>query len=191
MNFITLLEIISVACSLAFIVLIIKEQISGWIWGIIASIISVYIFYMSQLYAESLLYIFYIIAGVYGFLNWKKSQINRHFNINELSFRSHLVGIFVSIVSFLALGYFLKNYTNAKLAMADSFSTVFSIYATYLEANKILSAWLFWIVLNGFSIWLYYSRELHIYAAMMVVYSVLSVVGFITWRKQMKTQSLA
>jgi nicotinamide mononucleotide transporter len=183
-----ILEILTVICSLAFIYLIIKEQIIGWIWGIAASFISVYIFYHSKLYAESFLYFFYVIAGIYGYFNWKKSAKNSEFNIGEWQPKVHSAGIFVCVFLSVLLGHVLKNYTDAKLPRADSFSTVFSIYATYLEAKKILSAWLFWIALNLFSIWLYYSRDLPIYASLMVVYSVLSVVGYRTWRKKMQLQ---
>jgi nicotinamide mononucleotide transporter len=131
-----ILEILTVICSLAFIYLIIRENITGWIWGVTSSFISVYIFYQSKLYAESFLYFFYVIAGIYGYFNWKKSAKNSEFKIGEWQPNVHSAGIFVCIILSVILGYILKNYTDAKLPMADSFSTVFSIYATYLEAKK-------------------------------------------------------
>ena len=72
---------------------------------------------------------------------------------------------------------------------ADAFSTAFSFLATYMEAKKIISTWYFWIILNTFSVWLYWSRGLEVYALLMIVYAVLSVVGLLAWRKSLETQS--
>ena len=63
-----ILEITAVLFSLTYLVLLIKEKIACWFFGIAASIISIYIFYKTGLYSEAILYSFYVIIGFYGFL---------------------------------------------------------------------------------------------------------------------------
>ncbi len=99
---------------------------------------SVYLFVVyAQLYAEAILYIFYVFAGVYGWITWKKT-----INKNEVSVHSnsmHLKIIGLGIV--LAVGlYFLIDtiFPEAQKPLIDSFTTIFSFIATYLTAKKMV-----------------------------------------------------
>ena len=83
----------------------------------------------------------------------------------------------------IGLGAFFSSQTDAQKPYADAFSTIFSFFATYLEAKKVLSAWIYWFGLNAFSVWLYFARHLEVYSGLMVVYTVLSVIGYLQWRK--------
>jgi len=56
------------------------------------------------------------------------------------------------------LGWLLDNFRDAESTYLDAHTTIFSFIASYLEARKILSAWLFWIVINGVTIYLYPSK---------------------------------
>jgi len=72
--------------------------------------------------------------------------------------------------------------------MVDSLTSVFGIIATWLEARMIIGAWIYWIVINIVSTWLYYDRNLKIYAILYVIYLVASVIGYIEWRKIWREQ---
>ena len=100
--------------------------------------------------------------------------------------RDTLVKIIVlGIVLTFALGTLVKQLMSDSFSpYCDAFSSVFGLIASYMEAQKWVSAWLFWIVINAFSIWLYRSRELDISSYLMVVYFVLSIVGFFSWRRK-------
>ena len=52
----------------------------------------------------------------------------------------------------------------------------------------MLEGWVYWFLLNLASIWLYQNRNLDIYAALIALYSVLSVVGFVSWRRSLLAQ---
>ena len=55
--------------------------------------------------------------------------------------------------------------------------------ATYMEVTKVLEGWVYWILINLASIWLYHDRSLDIYAVLIGLYAVLSVWGYISWRR--------
>jgi nicotinamide mononucleotide transporter len=59
---------------------------------------------------------------------------------------------------------------------------------TYLEITKVMEAWVYWLLINLASVWLYHDRSLDIYAALIALYSVLSIWGFFLWRASYQSQ---
>ena len=170
------------ATGLAFIILLIYEKIWCWPIGIISSALSIYLFYCSKLYAESFLYLYYIFIGLYGWYVWKRNVASK-LKVKKVSQIYHLVALFLGTTISIALGSLFLSYTDAQRPFADSSSTVFSFIASYMEAHKILSSWILWMVINAFSIWLYLDRGLRIYSGLMVIYFLLSVIGYLQWQK--------
>ena len=80
-------------------------------------------------------------------------------------------------------GYLLVESTDAKFPYLDSFTTWASIMTTLMVARKVLENWLYWIVINSLSLFIFIDRELYQTAAMLAVYLGLSCIGYITWRK--------
>ena len=185
----SVLEWIAVAFNLLFIVLLVKKNILCWIFGILGSLLSVFLFLSPEvkLYSEAILYGVYALLGIYGWYMWRGRK-ESDFTIITWDIPFHVLSILIGLFIWIALGYVMTNYTSAQTPWADAFSTSFGFVATYLEAKKVLQGWYYWIVLNLFSIFLYASKNLDILALMMVVYSVLSVIGLIRWRKDYKAQ---
>ena len=185
------IEIIAVLLNLVYLVLLIKENIWCWPSGILASLLSIYLFYNARLYSEVILYSFYVLIGIYGWLVWS-GKLSKESNvlIKKWKVKPHIVAFLIGILGTLGLGYYFGTKTDADKPYLDAFSTSFSFVASFMEAHKVLSAWVYWIVLNLFSIWLYYSRELHIYSGLMVVYTVASIWGLLEWRKKYHSQVL-
>jgi nicotinamide mononucleotide transporter len=83
----------------------------------------------------------------------------------------------------LLFAFLFDRYTDSVSPYLDSFITVFGLLASVKEARKILTSWVYWFVLNAFSILLYYQQGLFYYAALMIVYTLICVGGFISWHK--------
>ena len=188
MSQIELLEWLAVGFNLMFVILIIKENKWGWPFGIIGSLISIYIFMVSKYYSEAILYSYYVFMGIYGWMRWSSPKPEKTL-VREWSFAKHIISLVSGTLLFMALGHLFSTYTDADKPYYDSFSTIFSFIATYMEAQKILSAWIYWILLNGYSVWLYMSKDLEVYGYLMVFYTILSVVGWLQWKKSMQAQS--
>lgn len=176
------LEWISVGLNLLFVFYIIREKRMGWIFGIIGSFISIALFISVKLYSEAVLYSYYVAMGYYGWNTWKTNTAES-LPISEKNLVYHLQLILACLVLSFGLGAFFSASTDAQRPYADAFSSIFSFLATYLEARKILSAWLYWIFLNAFSVWLYHERGLAVYAGLMILYTILSIVGYVRWKK--------
>ena len=182
--FMLTLEVGAVVFNLIFLLYIIMEKKVGWIYGIIAALISAYFFYLNNYLSESLLYVFYAVMGVFGFAMWSRPQ---KAPITTLSAKVHIGLLFLGTMASLGLGYLMQGF-GADRSYVDASSTCFAIIATFLEIYKKLGAWIYWILLNGFSIWLYADKGAWIYASLMLIYVGMSIAGFISWKKKWESR---
>ncbi|GAB5451998.1 MAG: hypothetical protein Hals2KO_23260 [Halioglobus sp.] len=184
-------ELLATGASLLFLVLLIREKILCWPFGIAGSLLSVYLFIQTRLYSEAVLYLFYALMGVWGWIRWQRRGEDDNNPVIVWPLALHLRGAALACLGALGLGYLATYYSDASRPLIDAFTTAFSFLATYMEINKVLEGWIYWFFLNLVSIWLYQDRSLDIYAALIAVYSVLSVVGFLSWLKSYRTQAPA
>ena len=178
-----LLEIIAVIFGVFYVFLAAKNNNWCWIFGILGSAISIVLFLLyAKLYAEAVLYFFYVLAGFYGWMNWKNQK--KHNQVYQHTFQKH---IFILVIgSLLSFGlYFIISYffDAAQKPLIDSFTTVFSFIATYLTAKKWIENWIYWIIIDLVSTYLYFSRGLEIYALLMFSYSFIAIYGYLQWKK--------
>lgn len=184
----TLIEILATLAGLAYIIFLIREKIIAWPFGIVGSLLSIYLFIHSKLYSEAFLYSYYVLMGIWGWIRWSQREATHDNPVVRYGLGAHGAIILTSSLGALALGTFFAQYTDAQRPYIDAFTTLFSFAATYMEVKKVLEAWVYWIVLNLASIWLYMDRSLDIYAGLIFVYAILSVVGLVQWSRTYRKQ---
>lgn len=185
-------EAAAVVCGIAYVILAAREHIACWFFGILNGLFSVYLFYQSGLLAESVLYLYYVAAGAYGWYAWaytKRPDQNpsRQLQVGEWRLPIHLILIVGGVFLSLLVAWFLQNYTQAQMPLIDAHTTVFSFITTYMVTRKILSNWIYWIVIDAVSVWLYASRDLYLYALLMAGYTLLAVWGYWSWHRHYLT----
>lgn len=184
------LELSGVVCGLLYLILMIKENIWCWVFGILGSAITVIVFIETRLYLEAGLNVYYVLAGVYGWFFWathKKGGASSP-PVTEWKKNIHIINIFLCLTISIVIGSFMQRYTDSPRPYIDAAMTIFGISATILEARKILSTWIFWFLINGFSIWLQYDREIYFYAALSVFYTFMCIKGYVEWRKSFRAK---
>lgn len=183
-----LLEICASLSSILYSLLLMREKIAGWYFGILASVLSILLFYHTRLYAQSLISIYYAGVGIYGLIYWIRAK-KRHEHIHRWNAMNHIK--FISLFTFIScITYLLmKTYTDASSPMLDAFLTAFGLLASIKEARKILSSWVYWFIINLGSAWLYFSQDLTVYAILMVVYAGICIPGYLSWLKIYKTHA--
>lgn len=192
----TLLEIISVVFGILYLLLMIRENIWCWIFGILTSAITVYLYVHVTLYLEAGLNIYYILAGFYGWNYWYRHQNKEALNgkknvpIRTWKPNQHIIAIVVSGILSIVLGIIMHRYTDSERPYIDATITLFSFVATYMEAKKVLSTWYYWFILNGASIFLQIDRGLYFFAILSVFYTVMSIYGFKQWKKTLISQNI-
>ena len=173
-----ILEVAAVVFSILYTVLITYENILCWPAALIASIIFIYLVYSKRLIAETVLHVFYLLAAIYGWIMWGTSE---GFQVNTYGYPINLLLIAGGLLLIIPCGYLLKKFTSAMLPYVDSFTTIFSFIATYMMAHMVLENWLYWIVIDSVSAFMYAKRGLYIGAGMFVVYTLLAINGYFSW----------
>ena len=181
------IEFVAVFFSILYVILAAKESI--WCWGAAAISVSLYIYicFFAQLYPETGLQVFYLFMAFYGYYHWNKKE--QSLQISEWSISKHLFILIVGAILTFLMGFYFATYTNAKMPIVDSFTTVFSLFATYMVVKKILGNWLYWIVIDTVSVYLYFSRDLHLTSLLFMAYTIIAIFGYFAWLKQTKADA--
>jgi nicotinamide mononucleotide transporter len=179
-----LLEILAVILAVAYLLLAAKEIIWCWLCAFISSAIYVYLFWQVGLLMESMLNVFYVSMAIAGWLQWQNGgDSEQTLPIRTMKAWQHAVIIVLMFVMAWLNGWFMQNYTEAAWPYADSFTTWASILTTFMVIYKILENWIYWFVIDAISIYLYMDRGLYLTVLLFVMYLVIVVFGFISWRK--------
>jgi len=186
------LETVAVILAIAYLLFAIKENSLCWYCAFFSTAIYVWIFGDVSLYMESALNIYYMAMAVYGWYQWQRGgQDKTGLQISRWSLGNHFLAVGVILIATVTSGYLLAANTDARLPYLDSFTTWASVITTVMVARKIIENWLYWVVINMVSIFLYLDRELYQTAGLFVLYIVLAVAGYIIWIKKYREQYTA
>ena len=181
-NLFFFLEIGAVFLAVAYLLLAVRRDIRCWIAGIMSSSIYFVLMFTANLYMESILQIFYIFMGVYGFNQWKSDIANtEEISITTWNLKTHLTVLGIILISSYFAGYILDTYTDAKLPFLDSLTTFGALFATYMVAKKILENWIYWFLIDSVSIYLFIERELYLTSILFCLYLIIIIFGFRSW----------
>ena len=180
----SIVESVAVLFSIIYVTLAAKQNIYCWGFAAISVILYIYICFTAQLFAETSLQIFYLFMAAYGYYNWSKSE--KKIEVIQWSASKHLILILFGAIFTFLIGFYFTTYTSAKMPIIDSFTTVFSIIATYMTTKKVLGNWLYWIVIDLVSIYLYFSRDLHLTSLLFIMYTIIAIFGYFSWIKKVK-----
>jgi len=137
---------------------------------------------------ESALNVYYLVMAVYGYWIWQKNyKSEQKQNTTALAIVSwqaswHLKAcLILSVISFI-LGYIMANNTTASFPYLDTFTTVFAVFTTYLVAQKVLENWLYWIIIDAVSIYLYIEKGLIPTTVLFIINVIIAGYGYFKWQ---------
>ncbi|UTA47139.1 nicotinamide riboside transporter PnuC [Simiduia sp. 21SJ11W-1] len=177
-------EAIAVALAMAYIIFAIKESLWCWPAAFLSTAIYTWLFWEVSLLMESVLNVYYMAMAVYGYWHWRANK-NAHQDTKPVvswSLARHGWIIGISTLGSIILGYLMATYTQAHFPWLDAATTVFAVVTTWLVAQKVLENWLYWIVIDAASIYLYIQKDLMLTAALFLIYIVLAAIGYLRWQ---------
>ncbi len=196
----TWLEWVAVLTGVIYVILASYQSIWCWLFAFVSSSLYVYICIAFELYIESGLQLFYVAMAIVGWLSWsnankKSSAVSKELLdspesktvVQVWSLRIHAINIIVSGLVAFALGWTFDQFTNQSNPYMDAFTTVYSLLATFMVTRRVLENWVYWVVIDLVSIFLYSSRELYLSSVLYMFFTVLAVFGFITWYRAYKS----
>jgi len=181
------IELLGAILGFVYIFFSIRQSIWTWPVGLLTSAIYVWVFFVSKLYADMGLQVYYVAISIYGWYEWlygKSSKSTEKLHISRLSLKMGLTLALISLLILLLMWYVLKNFTDSPVPFADSLATSLSIVATWMLARKILEHWLVWIFIDAFSIGLFWYKDLYPTVILFVIYTVMAYIGFLEWKKE-------
>ena len=95
-----------------------------------------------------------------------------------------LLYLVVCIAGGMLLGYLVCDTTSAATYW-DAFTTSFSVLATIMLVRRQLENWFYWFFIDLAYAGLYYSRGAVLFALLMVIYTVIVIYAYRTWKRQL------
>jgi len=183
------IELVGAIAGLVYLYFSIKQNILLWPLGIITSAIYVYVFFITKFYADMGLQVYYLGISIYGWYIWSRGKYlekeQKELPVTQLRLKNW--PILIIITSFLTVGisFILIRYTDSELPYWDAFTTAASVVATWMLARKVIDHWIFWIIIDAVSTGLYAYKELYPTVGLFVVYTIMAIIGYRTWRKDL------
>ncbi len=190
-------EFASVVFNVAYVVLAARKSIWCWPMGVLGSALGIWIFIQVQLYAEAVLFSYYVFMGLYGWWEWSRpaarlssaSGREESIKVQLWSSRKHILLCATGYALSFGVYLVLVRYTDAAMPMLDAFTTVFAFIATWLVAKRVLENWIYWIAIDCLSVYLYLARGLEQYALLSLFLTAMAVYGYLQWRKETRYQA--
>jgi nicotinamide mononucleotide transporter len=177
-------EVIAVVMAIGYLLLAIRENIWCWACAAVSTAIYVWLFSDARLYMESALNAFYFAMAVYGWYVWRAGRRDGHEKaVVVWPLRSHAIAIGAIVAGSAISGHLLDARTDAAFPYIDSLTTWAAIWATFLVARKVLENWWYWLVIDVASVFIYWSRDLELTAALFVFYVVMIPFGIVRWTR--------
>jgi len=185
------LEAVAALFAVLYLVLAIRESLWCWPAAFISSLLMLVVVFGARLYSEVALNVYYAAMAVYGWYQWHYGGRTRgaaELPISIWPLKMHALAVGGSLALSAAVGWLMSRYTQAAFPYLDGFLAVSSVVTTYLVARKILENWLYWLVIDGLWLYVYWQRELYLLVALTALYLVLVVIGLARWHRDWRAQ---
>ncbi|MEE4286653.1 MAG: nicotinamide riboside transporter PnuC [Mariniphaga sp.] len=183
------IELLGALLGLLYIFFSIKQHILTWPTGLFTSVLYIVVFFQSGFYADMGLQVYYVFISIYGWYFWlkggKKNSVGHQKKLPARKTPKNLLIhlLLTTIVIYSGILFILLNYTNSTVPYMDSLTTALSITATWMLAKKYSEHWIIWIFVDLFSAGLYVYKELWPTVILFLVYTVMAVLGYFEWKK--------
>ncbi|HWK53501.1 MAG TPA: nicotinamide riboside transporter PnuC [Hyphomicrobiales bacterium] len=186
------LESVAVLTAIAYLLLAARENLWCWACAFVSSTLYTYIFWDVRLLMESALNVFYVVMAVVGWWEWRYGgKQHEGLRIHRLRGWQHAALIAAVLVLASVNGYMIQRYTHGAFPFLDSFTTWGAVVTTFLVVRKVLENWLYWLVVDSVSIYLYIDRGLYLTALLFAAYLIIVLFGWRRWLLEYRQQQAA
>lgn len=181
------LQIIGIILGLLYLWLEYRANIYLWVVGLVMPVVHGMLYYNAGLYADSSMQVYYVLAGLYGWLVWRNApRKSKYAHITHTPSRLILPLAGVYVAAHLTIYFVLVNFTNSTVPFWDSFTTALCIVAMWMLSRKYAEQWLVWLVVDVTTVGLYIYKDIPFTAGLYGLYSVLAVFGYFRWWRMMR-----
>ncbi|MGC1203369.1 MAG: nicotinamide riboside transporter PnuC [Flavobacteriaceae bacterium] len=180
------LEAIAFVFGIASVVYAKRENILVYPTGLVATIITVYIFLKDELMGDMMMNFYYSIMSIYGWWNWSRKKENKHvIPISRTTSKEKIIGfgmfVLTIIVTYTVYKWYGTEITSSNYI--DIFTSGVFFTAMWFMANKKIENWVLWIFADIITVPLYAYRGWGMFSLQYLIFTILAIQAYIAWKK--------
>ncbi len=205
---VTWLEVAAFFAALAMVAANLRVNPVAWPLAIFSSLAYALLFANSQLYGQAGLQGVFIVVALWGWWQWLRgttqsslpgnkagnkvasktgssgatSSSDQKLYVRFLPRRTAWIALAGTLLAWPLLGLWLDRQTDSALPYLDALATVGSITAQLLLARKYVENWAVWVVVNIFSVALFWHQQLWLTVLLYSLFALLALWGWQRWR---------
>lgn len=180
------IEWLAVAFGVAEVLLARVNKVALYPAGIAGTLLSIYLFITSGLYAESLLNLYYVLMSIYGWWYWYRKKNEPPVPITCTNRKESTTAAIIIIGGFIFLYLVLRNFTPSTVPFWDAFVSATAWAGMWLLAKRKLENWILLNISNAVAIPLLFYKHLAMYALLTIFLFIVAVQGYFEWKKMMQ-----
>ena len=180
------LELFAVMMNITSVVYAKQNNILVYPTGLIGTGIFVYILLNFSLLGDTIINAYFFSMSIYGWYFWSRKKDEVFVNQVSTINRNEIIYLFILAISSLIFVYFVYDYFdkwNNWTAYVDNITTAIFFVAMWLMARRKIESWIFWIIGDLITVPLYFYKGLTISSIQYIIFLILAVLGYVSWKK--------
>ena len=157
-----------------------------WLYpaGILGTALSILLLMEAQLFAESLLNVYYIVMSVYGWIYWVKKRDQPPVKVTWSTKTEWIISLSISLGGWALLYFLLRYFTPSNVPLWDAFVSSTAWAGMWLLARRKIENWIFLNISNLFAVPLLFYKKLPMFAVLTIFLFIVACFGYFDWRKK-------
>ena len=188
----TLLELFAVFMNILSVIYAKRNSVLVYPTGLIGTGIFVYLLFNFSLLGDMIINFYFVIMSIYGWYYWTQKKEEKFINnVSRVSTNEYYFSIILAVISIISiyLVYDFFDKWNSWTAYIDTLTTAIFFVAMWLMARRKIESWTFWFIGDIITIPLYFYKGLTISSFQYLIFSILAILGYISWKKILSTST--
>ncbi|WP_185866238.1 nicotinamide riboside transporter PnuC [Blattabacterium cuenoti] len=186
--FYVILEFTAVSFTVFSVFFAQNNSIWGYPIGIVSTIIYSYLTFVTSLYGDFIINLYYTVMSFYGWYVWlyKKDKKNKEMPITFCNQKDYFYTfiLFFSTCIFSIMVYYFHGKLQSHFDWMDVLTTGIYFSGMYQMSMKKVENWIFWMVGNVISVPLYFLKGFVLTGILFIILVLLAIAGFFIWKKK-------
>ncbi len=165
-----------------------KENILVYPTGLVATVITVYLFFRDGLMGDMMMNFYWSAMSIYGWWNWARTKDDKKVvQISRTTSKEKWIGLgffiltmLVNYIVYKAFGYEMEISNYVDILTSGMFFT-----AMWYMALKKLENWTLWIIADVITVPLYAYRGWGMLSFQYIIFTILAVQAYFLWKKSL------
>ena len=183
-----LLEVFVFVFGIASVVLAKRESILVYPTGLIATVITMYLFFKDRLLGDMMINLYYSLMSIYGWWNWSRQKEGAAVvHISRTDKTEKGIG-FLLFLAASGLNYLIYKVFDVPIGPSnyvDILTSGIFFTAMWYMATKKLENWTLWILADLITVPLYAYRGWGMLSLQYFIFTILAIQGYREWKKRL------